>query len=121
MPCPDTRRLCVIQQALLIKNSQVGDVIEFRFPAQSPAAQKLVLHATQSFDFGTLRFTVNGKPAGKEVDLYAAKPAPSGPIELGIFTPDEGTYVLQIEVVAKNPKSRGTFFGLDCVTLAKAK
>ena len=108
-------------QHLLVKNSQIGDVIEFRFPAQSPVAEKLILHATKSFDFGILRFKVNGKPAGKDVDLYASKPAPSGAIELGIFTPDDGAYVLRVEVVDKNPKSRGTFFGLDCVTLTEAK
>lgn len=63
-----------------------------------------------------LRFSVNGKPAGSDVDFYAAKPVPSGAIDLGAFDPVESAYILRAEVVGKNPKSMDTFFGLDCVT-----
>ena len=108
-------------QHLLVKGSQVRDVVEFRFPAQSPVAEKLLLHATKSYNFGMLRFTVNGKPTGEDVDLYAPKPIPSEPIELGVFTPADGAYILRVEVVGKNPKSTGTLFGLDCITLSTAK
>lgn len=108
-------------QHVLVKNARVGDTITFRFPAQSPVAEKLILHGTRSFDFGTLRFKVNGKPAGKDVDLYASRPVPSGPIELGTFAPDDGAYVLQVQVVGKHPKSRGALFGLDCIILRAAQ
>ena len=64
---------------------------------------------------------MNSRPAGGEVDLYSAKPMPSGAITLGDFKPVDGAYVLRIEVLDKNPKSEGTFFGLDCMTLAEAK
>ncbi|MFC1762075.1 glycoside hydrolase family 172 protein [Planctomycetota bacterium] len=106
---------------LLFKNSQVGDVVEIRIPATSPEAERLTLHATRSYDFGILRFSVNGKPAGVEVDLYGAKPVPSGTIKLGSFNPVDNTYLLRVEVIGKNPKSKGTFFGLDCVSLASAQ
>ena len=66
-------------------------------------------------DYGILRFSVNGQPAGGDADLYAAKPIPSGPIELGMFEPTDGGYRLRAEVVGKNPKSKGVYFGLDCV------
>jgi arylsulfatase A-like enzyme len=105
---------------LLFKGSKVGDVVEFCIPAASPVAEKLTLHATRSYDFGIVRFSVNGKPAGAKVDLYAARPVPSGAIKLGAFDPVDSAYLLRVEVVGKNPKSKGTFFGLDCVTRAEA-
>ena len=105
----------------LFKGAQVGDVVEVRIPAASPVAEKLTLHATKSWDFGILRFSVNGKPAGVETDLYAPKPIPTGAIELGAFEPVDSAYLLRVEVVGKNPESKGTFFGLDCVTLAEAE
>ena len=103
------------------KESKVGDFIEVRIPASSPVAEKLTLHATKSVDFGVVRLSVNGKPAGPKVDLYAGKPMPSGSIVLGAFDPVDSAYVLRVEVVGKNPKSTGTFFGLDCVMLIEAK
>ena len=106
---------------LLFKDAQVGDVVELRIPASSPSVQKLVLHATKSRDFGVLRFTVNGKPAGADVDLYAAKPVPSGKIVLGNFEPVDSAYALRVEVVGKNRQSKGTLFGLDCVVIEQAQ
>ena len=45
----------------------------------------------------------------------------SGPIELGVFEPKDGQFILRIEVVGANAASKGTksYFGLDCVTLSK--
>ncbi|WP_145421999.1 glycoside hydrolase family 172 protein [Planctomycetes bacterium K23_9] len=106
---------------VLFKDAQVGDVVELRIPASSPSAQKLVLHATKSYDFGILRLSVNGKPVAADVDLYAAKPVPSETIELGTSDPVKSSYVLRVELVGKNPQSKGAFFGLDCVTLSPAQ
>jgi hypothetical protein len=105
---------------LFVKAREIGDFVEVRFPAKGPTPVKLTLHATRSYDYGTLRFTVNGQPAGADVDLYAAKPVPSGAIELGAFGPVDGAYVLRAEVVGKNAKSTGKYFGLDCVVIAAA-
>jgi hypothetical protein len=106
---------------LFVKARTIGDFVEVRFPAKGPTSAKLILHATRSYDYGTLRFSVNGQPAGADVDLYAAKPIPSGAIELGAFDPVDGSYVLRAEVVGKNASSKGTFFGLDCVSLTASE
>ncbi|WP_372721823.1 DUF2961 domain-containing protein, partial [Novipirellula sp.] len=102
----------------LFKGALLGDAVELSIPAASDGAEKLTLYATKSRDFGILRFSVNGKPAGVEVDLYAAKPIPTGGIELGDFEPVDSAYVVRVDVVGKNPQSQGTFFGLDCITLS---
>ena len=106
---------------LLFKEAKIGDVVELRFPAQGTVAKKLVLYATKSYDFGIIEFTIKGKVAGAKVDLYAAAPTPSGPIELGVFAPSDGAYILRAEVVGRNPNSKGTLFGLDCVSLSTAE
>jgi hypothetical protein len=69
---------------------------------------------------------VNGQKAGADMDLFSGEQGvctPTGPIELGTFTPKDGQLVLRAEVIGGNPKSMGTesFFGLDCVTLAPGR
>ena len=71
----------------------------------------------RSYDEGILRFKVNGQPAGAETDLYAPKPTTSGRIELGLFEPVNGVFTVCAEVVGKNTKSSGTYFGLDCIVI----
>jgi hypothetical protein len=102
---------------VLFRETQVGDVVELRIPTESESVESLVLFATKGADYGIVKLSVNGTPAGDEIDLYAGKPTSSGPIVLGTFDPVDGAYVLRIEVVGQNPKSKGTFFGIDCVTL----
>jgi hypothetical protein len=64
---------------------------------------------------------VNGKPAEATFDGYAEKPAPSGPINLGIHEPKNGKFILRVEVAGTNPASTGSkyYFGLDAVVLDK--
>ncbi|WP_442506771.1 DUF2961 domain-containing protein [Novipirellula sp. SH528] len=102
---------------LFVRSRKIGDFVELQIPAHGGDATKWVLHATKSHDYGIVRFTVNGKAAGEDVDLYAEKPVPSGPIKLGVFAPVDGLYVLRAEVVGKNSTSNGVFFGLDCVVV----
>ncbi len=106
---------------LLFRGVEVGDVVELRIPASSPVAERILLHATKSSAFGILRFSVNGQPAGEEIDFYAKEHTPTGAIDLGTFDPVDGAYVLRIEVVGKNPSSFKTLFALDCVVLKEAK
>ena len=60
----------------------------------------------------------SGKPAAANVDFYFGEQATSyGPIALGAFDPVDDAYLLRVEVVGKNAKSLGSFFGIDCLTL----
>jgi len=105
-----------------------GRVRELEVPTGSgPEGKKPVkvaVYATKSWDYGIVRFTVDGKP-GKDMDLFSGAhgvAVPTGPIELGVFEPRDGRLVLRAEVVGANEKSEGTrsFFGLDCVVLTPA-
>jgi hypothetical protein len=104
---------------LFVRTRKVGDFVELAIPAKEAGARKVVLYATRASDYGMLRFTVNGKPAEVKFDGYAAKPAPTGPINLGAHEPKDGQFVLRAEVVGTNPPSTGPkyYFGLDAVVL----
>lgn len=104
---------------LWIRGRQPGDFVELRIPATRKS--RLTLYATKSWDYGILRFLVNGQQAGKDFDAWAERPTPSGPIPLGVFEPKNGAFILRVEVVGANPKSRNSksFFGLDAVTLTE--
>ena len=75
----------------------------------------------RSWDYGILRFSVNGQAAGKDYDAFSASSVLSGPIELGTFKPKDGRFILRVEVVGANPAARGNkaYFGLDAVTLTR--
>jgi hypothetical protein len=102
-----------------------GEYVELAIPVPENKPVKVAVHATRSWDYGIVRFSVDGKQVGGDVDLYNSKGravAPTGPIDLGTVTPTDGVIVLRAEVVGANPKSEGTkaYFGLDCVVLTPA-
>jgi hypothetical protein len=119
---------------LWVQGRNVGDFVELEIIVphwRPPGTQRLTLYATKSWDYGIVKFTVNGKAAGPEggkaVDLFSGqhgKAVATGAIELGEFSPDkDGVLILRAEVVGGNPKAEGTkaFFGLDCVVAEGAK
>ena len=114
------------ESQLWVQGKDKGAFVELEIPTgPGPEGKKRVevtLYATKSWDYGIVRFTVNGSPATEDVDLFSGergKAVPSGPIGLGIFEPRDGRLVLRAEVVGANPRAEGTksFFGLDCVVL----
>ena len=101
---------------LLVGTRQPGDFIELKIPATH--AQRVVLHATRSGDFGIVNFSVNGK-AAREFDGYADAALPSGPLNLGVFEPQNGALILRAQIKGANPFCQGHkhLMGLDAVQL----
>ena len=106
---------------LFIQAKQVGDFLEMAIPAPGSGPRKILLHGTRASDYGMLRFSVNGKIAEANFDGYAERPAPSGPIALGVHEPKDEKFILRAEVIGTNPASTGPkyYFGLDAVVLEK--
>jgi hypothetical protein len=105
---------------LFLRGKKVGDFVELEFSVADPGPKKVVIYGTQSWDYGVLRFSVNGKAAAKDYDAFSKEAKAWGPVDMGVFEPKDGKMVLRIEVVGANPESRGTksYFGLDCVVLS---
>jgi hypothetical protein len=108
-------------EQLFVRGNKPGDFIELAIPAGGSGKKKLTLYATKSWDYGILRFSVNGQRTEKDFDAYSQNVVLSGPIDLGTFEPKEGQFVLRVEVVGANPSSKNSrsYFGLDAVTLTK--
>jgi hypothetical protein len=110
------------EQHLWVQARKVGDFIELAIPVESRERQRLTVYATRSWDYGIVRFFVNGIRVGDDVDLFNAEArdvAATGPIVLGAVTPRAGHLILRVEVVGSNHQSAepGTYFGIDCVVL----
>lgn len=111
---------------LWVKGRGVGDFVELEIPAPGNKPLDVTLHATKSWDYGIIQFSVGGQKSGDPIDLFSGPSGgvrATGPIKLGAFTPINGSLVLRAEVVGGNEKSQGSrsYFGLDCVVLSEAK
>jgi hypothetical protein len=108
-------------EQLFLRGKKQGDFVELEIPVKDAGPQKVALYGTRSWDYGILRFSINGKAAEKDYDAYGKDPAAGGPVDLGVFEPKDGRMILRVEVVGANPASKGTqsYFGLDCVVLSK--
>jgi hypothetical protein len=104
---------------LFVKGRQPGDFLELLVAENVTGPRRITFHGTKSFDYGVLRWRVNGQPVAKEFDGYAPEPVLTGPIELGVFEPKDGKFVLRVEVVGANPSSTGPkhYLGMDAMTL----
>jgi len=107
-------------EQLFLRGKKVGDFVELEMPVSDPGPKKVVIYGTQSYDYGILRFSINGKAAAKDYDAYSKESKAWGPVDLGVFEPKDGRMILRVEVVGASPESRGTkaYFGLDCVVLS---
>jgi hypothetical protein len=107
---------------LFIRAPQVGGFVELIVPTEQSGPQRITLHATRAPDYGTLKFSVTGRTVESTFDGYAEIAAPSGPIDLGVHEPQDGKFVIRVEVVGTNSASTGQkyYYGLDAVVLLPA-
>lgn len=103
---------------LFWRPDQADQTLTLPFEVNESGKRMLVLALTRSWDYGIYQFAVDGKEAGKPVDLYNAsvisREQTFGPVAL-----DPGQHTLTIKNVGKNSESKGYFFGLDAIYLGK--
>jgi hypothetical protein len=104
---------------LFVQATKPGDYVELLVAEGVAGPRRITLHGTKSYDYGILRLSVNGKAVERPFDGFSEKSILSGPIDLGVFDPKDGRFVLRAEVIGSNPASRGPryYFGLDCTVL----
>jgi len=86
-------------------------------PVNRAGRYELQLYLTRSPDFGQIKISVDGTPAGGPIDLYAMAVMPSGAISLGTFDLTQKVHALNFKVVGKNERSSKYSFGVDCLSL----
>ncbi|QDV64053.1 hypothetical protein Mal65_32010 [Crateriforma conspicua] len=104
---------------LFVRDTEAGDFVDLKVAVPSERPFELRIHATTSFDYGILDFSVDGQTVGKSLDTYSAKVGVTGPVTLGRFTSNDKEITIRIEVAGSNPNAKvpGTFFGLDCLII----
>ena len=96
-----------------------GDKVVLAFDAPRAGRFRVVGHFTKAADYGVFQLYVNGRKAGKPVDLWNDGVAPSEPRELGVFDLQPEGNRLTVEAVGTNDKANPKLhqFGLDCIVL----
>lgn len=87
-----------------------------QMPECSAGRYEVVLHATQSFDYGIYRALLNGQPLGGPVDYYyngtGARTVRTGAVKL-----ESGPMTLEFRNVGKSSASAGYYFGIDAIQI----
>lgn len=104
-------------------NASAKDAIEFALPVKEPGRYRLSVFLTKAVDYGIVRFSVDGKPAGKPIDLYSGGTdvVPTGAIALGSYALQGKNDTLRLEVIGHHPENRAPHFqfGIDGIVLEK--
>jgi hypothetical protein len=100
--------------------SKDGQSLDVPFTVAEAGRYELLALLTKSWDYGTYRIELDGRPVGGPVDLYAPSSAPEERF-LGQFDLNAGRHVLTFHNAGKNPASQGYLFGLDGILPQKAR
>ena len=95
------------------RGAQPGDWVEFALAVPAAGRYGLRLVYTQFGSYGIAQASLDGKPAGEPVDLYAPElAAAGGTADLGIHSLAEGEHRLRFAIVGKNPAATGHLLGI---------
>ncbi len=97
-----------------------GAWIEVRFRVEKKEPLRLLLNATQSYDFGRYQPSLNGVKLGAPLDFYSPNIV-NTEFHLLDFWPEPGDYTLRLDCVGKHPASQGHFLGLESVRLRERR
>ena len=65
---------------------------------------------------------MDGKQAGKPIDLYNPQVIPCGPIALGAYDLADGPHKLTVKILGANPQAiKSYMFGIDRLDLEPAR
>lgn len=111
-------------QHLWVRAGKIGDYIEVKVPAKGSKPEKLIARLTKSWDYATVKISVNGQVVADSVDLFNTEARAVSTVEVDLWehAPRDGGYVVRFEVVGSNEKADkpGTYFGIDCFKLEPA-
>jgi hypothetical protein len=104
-------------QQLWWTDGKVGDELALGFDLKKAARKHVVVGLTKAPDYGIVQVSVNGKKAGKPIDLYDPQ-VTSAVVDLGEFNLKEGQNTLMVQIAGANGKAvKAYMFGLDYILL----
>ena len=99
-------------------HARPGDKIEILWQVEKAGQYEVSVTLTKARDYGIVQLSVDGRKAGKPIDLYNPDVVPTGPISLGRFHLSEGEHHLGVEIVGANEQAiKAYMFGLDQILL----
>lgn len=108
-------------QLAFAKLSAAGDWLELTLPDTVKAGeQRLSVRLGTSWDYGTVRLSLNGQALGEPVDTFSVRIA-SKTVDCGVVQLRPSGNVLRLEVVGHNPASKGFAVGIDALRLSATK
>lgn len=96
-----------------------GNELVLGFNVPEDGKYQVVAFLSQSFDYGIHRISLNDKPVGDPIDLFAPTPTRREPLDLGVFDLKKEGNRLAVRVVSssKAASPKNCSFGLDCLVL----
>jgi hypothetical protein len=95
-----------------------GDALVLKLPVAKTDRYQLGVYLTMAPEFGRIQPSLDGERLGESVDLYAPRVIASGRVILTTRSLQAGRHTIRFEIVGKDPKSKGTDFGIDCFEIA---
>jgi hypothetical protein len=99
------------------RGKKVGSSAEVVFPPVTPGASTLTIFPVTAPDYGLAQLSVNGKKVGSPYDAYTPRVIRGKQIVVDRVALKGRGDVLRVDMVGKNPKSTGYFFGIDAIKL----
>ena len=98
--------------------AEANQTLTLPFEVKDAGTYSVLLMLTNSWDYGTFQFDLDGKTLGGPIDAFSAnvvqKDKPFGPLDI-----KAGPHTLTVTNKGKNAESKGYFFGLDGILLGK--
>lgn len=99
---------------LWLRDTTGRGYMELEFSVPRDGTYEASVWFSQSTDYAQVQVLVDGQKLGPVQELYSADFwTPSGEIKLGTVNLKAGRHVLRVQVVGKNPASRGYYVGFD--------
>ncbi len=104
-----------------IKGQKLGSWVELGLPDVKAGAYKMTVFPVTSWDYALVQLSINGKKFGEPYDAHTPQVLRGKPIELDRVLLKGSGDVLRVDMVGKNDKSTGYFFGIDAIKLEPLK
>ncbi len=90
-------------------------------PVAKAGKHEVIVHLTKARDYAIVQLSLDGKPAGKPIDLFNPEVVNSGPISLGVHNLPAGQHRLTVEIVGADPRAvKAYMFGIDRIDVRPA-